>query len=73
MDYVTQLLGSQRYQWNAPSLSTREIVSMGHALHALAVYDQRVFKPADAEEKPAAEKPSPATASRGGETRQSRS
>ncbi len=64
VDYVTQLLGSQRYQWNAPSLSTREIVSLGHALHALAIYDERVFKPADVEEKPAAEKPSPATASR---------
>ena len=52
-----QLLGSQRYQWNAPSLSTREIVSMGHALHALATYDERVFRPADVQEKPAPEKP----------------
>jgi hypothetical protein len=64
VDYVTGLLGGQRYQWNAPSLSTREIVSMGHALHALSTYDERVFKPADAEEKPADEKPSPATARR---------
>ena len=64
VDYVTQLLGSDRYQWNAPSLSTREIVAMGHALHALSIYDERVFKPTDVEEKPAAEKPSPATASR---------
>ena len=68
VDYVTQLLGSQRYQWNAPSLSTREIVAMGHALHALSIYDERVFKPADVEEKPAAEKPSPTTASRAAET-----
>ena len=26
-------------------LSTQEIVSLGHALHALAIYDQRAFKP----------------------------
>jgi hypothetical protein len=64
VDYLTQLLGSDRYQWSAPSLSTREIVAMGHALHALSVYDERVFKPADVDEKPAAEKPSPSTASR---------
>jgi hypothetical protein len=62
VEYLTQLLGGGRYQWNAPSLSTREIVSLGHALHALATYDERVFKPADVEEKPAAEKPSTETA-----------
>lgn len=63
--YVARLLRSQRYRWNVPSLSTREIASAGHALHALAVYDERVFRPADAPaEKPAAEKPSPAAASR---------
>jgi hypothetical protein len=77
VDYVTSLLGAQRYQWNAPSLSTREIVSMGHALHALATYDERVFRPADVEEKPApekppAEKPSPATASWDGKATKSR-
>jgi len=55
VDRVTQLLGEQRYQWNAPMLSTREIVSLGHALHALSVYDARVFAPADAQEKPAAD------------------
>jgi len=56
VECVVRLLGSQRYQWNAPSYSTQEIASLGHALHALNVYDQRVFKPADVEEKPAAEK-----------------
>ncbi|MBU4273277.1 MAG: hypothetical protein KKA28_15565 [Planctomycetes bacterium] len=50
--YLTRLLGSQRYRWNAPSLNTQEIVSLCHALHALAIYNQRVFKPFDAEEKP---------------------
>jgi len=61
---LVRLLGSQRYQRNTPSLSTEEIVAVGHALHALVVYDTRVFKPADVEEKPAAEKPSPVAASR---------
>jgi hypothetical protein len=56
VECLLRLLGSQRYQWNAPSLSTQEIVSLGHALHALAIYDQRVFAPFDAETKPAAEK-----------------
>jgi hypothetical protein len=65
VDYVTGLLGSQRYQWNTPSLSTREIVAVGHALHGLMVYDERVFKPADASaEKPAADAKQPATAQR---------
>ena len=59
--YLTQLLGSQRYRWNTPSLDTQEIVSLGHALHALTIYDQRVFKPFDTAEKPAEEKPGPAS------------
>ena len=65
METVTRLLSSQRYGGNVPSLSTREIGAVGHALHALTTYDERVFKPADSAEKPPAEKPSPATASRG--------
>jgi len=67
VEYVAGLLATQRYQWNTPSLSTREIVSVGHALHALNMYDERVFKPADplpvakpAAEKPAADNPAPA-------------
>jgi hypothetical protein len=45
-----------------------------HALHALALYDERYFQPADppaAEEKPAADTTTadaPATANRGGKT-----
>jgi hypothetical protein len=61
VESVLRLVGSQRYQWNAPSLSTREIVSLEHALHALVIYDQRAFAPFDRVEKPAAEK-QPATA-----------
>ena len=47
VNYLAQLLGNNHYRWNAHSLSTREIASLGHALHALAIYDQRVFKPYD--------------------------
>ncbi|MEN6405195.1 MAG: hypothetical protein ABFC77_01865 [Thermoguttaceae bacterium] len=47
VEYVNGLLSSDRYQWGTPSLSTREIASVGHALHALQIYDGRVFQPAD--------------------------
>ncbi len=57
VEYVANFLGSQRYQGGTSSLSTREIVAVGHALHALALYDERVFKPSDGAEKPATEKP----------------
>jgi len=50
VNYLTRLLESRRYRWNAPSLSTREIGSLCHALHALAIYNRRVFKPAEAKE-----------------------
>ena len=61
VESVLRLVGNQRYQWNAPSLSTQEIVSLGHALHALAIYDQRAFARFDTSEKPVAEQ-QPATA-----------
>jgi hypothetical protein len=51
VECVTRVVGSQRYQESAPSLPTQEIVSLGHALHALATYDQRAFAPFDAAEK----------------------
>ncbi|MEN6452373.1 MAG: hypothetical protein ABFC96_17935 [Thermoguttaceae bacterium] len=57
VSYVTNLIGSERYQSNTPMLSTREIVSLGHALHALTIYDAREFQPADDPQKPATEKP----------------
>lgn len=68
VECVARLVGSQRYQWNAPSLPTQEIVSLGHALHGLAVYEQRAFKPFDAAGKPAAEKQPSSTASRDGDS-----
>jgi len=52
--YGANLLGGRRYQWSTPSLSTREIASVGHALHALMLYDERVLRPADAPIKAAA-------------------
>jgi hypothetical protein len=72
VECVARQLGSQRYQWNTPSLSTREIVAVGHALHALTVYDERVFKPADAVEKPAADNPPSAAAQRDAKASKSR-
>ena len=71
VECLVRLLGSERYELNASSLSTQEIVSLGHALHALAIYDQRVFQAADAGDKPAKE-PESATASRGDNSAQSR-
>ncbi len=63
---LVNLLNSRRYQSSTPALTTQEIVSAGHALHGLNLYDHRVFKPFDAvEKKPEAESPAPpATADR---------
>jgi hypothetical protein len=69
VEYLTSLLSNQRYQWNTPALSTREIVSVGHAVHGLTVYDERVFKPADVHaEKQDSDNAKPTTASRSGGT-----
>jgi hypothetical protein len=65
VECITRLAGSQRYQGNAPALSTQEIVSLGHALHALVIYDERAFKPFDADAKPAGDKQPEVAASRG--------
>jgi hypothetical protein len=73
VEYVSRLLGSQRYQGSASSLSTREIASVGHALHALNMYDERVFKPADVPtEEPAADNAPPTAASRDAKSTKSR-
>jgi hypothetical protein len=47
VDYVVGQLSSRRYRSGVKAYSTREIDSVMHALHALAVYDERVFQPAD--------------------------
>ena len=72
VDCITRLASGQRYQYNVPALSTQEIVSLGHALHGLAVYDQRAFKPFDADEKPAGGKQPAASTANRGETSESR-
>lgn len=43
VECVQRLLSDGRYRHNVRSLSTREIGSVMHALHALAVYDRRCF------------------------------
>ena len=46
VEYVNRALGSgSRTRRNVRSQSTREIGSVMHALHALAVYDERFFRP----------------------------
>jgi hypothetical protein len=60
VDYVVQSLGNGRAQWNFKTLDTSTIGSIMHAAHALSVYDERFFQPADADnekEPPAAKKP----------------
>jgi hypothetical protein len=47
VEYLTRLLGSQRYAANTPQLPTHEIAGVMHAVRALRVYDERVFQPAD--------------------------
>jgi len=67
VDLVTRLLNSKRYQQNVPYLPTRELDAMGHALHGLSLYNERVFAPFDAEEKAAtetADNPEPSAATR---------
>ncbi len=45
VEYVTSVLGSERYRRNVESLPSREIGSVGHALFALSLYDDRYFEP----------------------------
>jgi hypothetical protein len=61
--YLINSLGSQRYLNNLPVLSTREITGAMRALSALAIYDERLFKPSDSDQ-PDAEKNPPATAAK---------
>lgn len=47
VQYVDNLLSSQRYHWNVPSLGARELTAVMTGCHALMLYDGRVFAPAD--------------------------
>jgi hypothetical protein len=50
MTYLINALNSQHYLNNLPVLSTREIGGAMRALHALAIYDERLFKPSDTQQ-----------------------
>jgi hypothetical protein len=50
---LVQGLNSQRNRGSAANLPAREINAIAHALHALAIYDERFYQNAE-EEKPAA-------------------
>jgi len=54
VDYLTRLLEARCRQGNIAWLSTQEIDVVGHALHALSLYDERMFKPSDVKEPEAA-------------------
>jgi hypothetical protein len=60
VEQTVHLLGLQRYQRNVPYLPSRELAAFGHAIHALTVYNERVFKPTDSEPASTAEQSSPA-------------
>jgi hypothetical protein len=72
MTYLINALNSQRYLNNLPMLSTREITGAMHALHALAIYDERLFKPSDSVQTPEEKTPPANTAKRESNAGQSR-
>jgi len=45
--YLDSLLANGSFRYHLRSQSTRQIASVMHALHALVVYDERVFQPTD--------------------------
>jgi hypothetical protein len=47
VQYILKALGSQPPRWGATPYTARNMEAWMHALHALAVYDQRVFQPYD--------------------------
>jgi hypothetical protein len=62
--YLVNSLNSQRYLYNLPALSSLDIAGATRALHALAIYDERLFQPADQQEPPVENNLAPATAQR---------
>ena len=64
IESVTNLLNSQRYQGSTVrALNSLELDSVTHALHALSIYDERVFKPVD---PPKTASPAPSAKTAGG-------
>jgi hypothetical protein len=47
VEFVCGLLDVQRYPWNCRNSSARDLSSIMHSLHALAIYEGRVFGVAD--------------------------
>ena len=64
VSYVNGLLADGRYRSSLRSARTSDIASVMHALHALSLYDERFFRPADAKKPAAGDKPA-AVARRG--------
>jgi hypothetical protein len=56
LDYLENMLDSQRYHGYLQAASSRDLAAVARALHGLAVYDARVFKPTDVKEPAAAGK-----------------
>ena len=48
VSFLNQLLGGRRQRWSVRQMKTRDLASLMHALHALSVYAERSFQPADA-------------------------
>jgi hypothetical protein len=45
--YLANLLTNRRSAWNVTTMSPRDIGTVMHAAHALAIYDRRVFGPGE--------------------------
>jgi hypothetical protein len=56
VSYLTSNLKAESSQWGRYAMSTRELDGWMHALHALTLYDARLFRPRDAAAKAVAEK-----------------
>ena len=61
VDYLTKLLEGPYANLNIMTASTQEISAVMHAIHALRIYDRRIFKPADSSKS---ETPSSQTAAK---------
>jgi hypothetical protein len=50
VDFVIGALGQRGFRWRLTSESPENVAAVMHAVHALVLYDQRVFQPYDAQE-----------------------
>jgi hypothetical protein len=64
ISYLITALNNQRYMNSLPVLSAREINGSMRALHALAIYDERLFIPSDPDQPTTEKKPATSTARR---------